>query len=141
MRPPVATRRPRPGGANDPAHGVHRSAREVGEKDTKTHRQRRVVLDPETAAVLRDHHARAQARAAALGEPFNAEASVFSAGPDSLLPFNPDTATQRYPADGDTPLYQHDAEEPAALHRNRVDQWRCGRLPAGSATAAGERPP
>ena len=91
--------------------------------------------------MLRDHHARAQARAAALGEPFNAEASVFSAGPDSLLPFNPDTATQRYPADGDTPLYQHDAEEPAALHRNRVDQWRCGRLPAGSATAAGERPP
>ena len=69
---------------------------ELQEKDTKTHQQRRVVLDPETAAVLRNHSARAQARAAALGEPLNPDAFVFSAEPDSQLPFNPDTATQRY---------------------------------------------
>ena len=68
---------------------------ELQEKDTKTHQQRRVVLDPETAAVLRNHSARAQARAAALGEPLNPDAFVFSE-PDSQLPFNPDTATQRY---------------------------------------------
>jgi integrase len=65
-------------------------------KDTKTRQQRRVVLDPETAAVLRDHHVRAHARTAALGEPLNPDAFVFSAEPDSQLPFNPDTATQRY---------------------------------------------
>jgi integrase len=33
---------------------------------------------------------------AALGEPLNPDAYVFSAEPDSQLPFNPDTASQRY---------------------------------------------
>ena len=66
------------------------------EKDTKTHQQRRVVLDPATVAVLRDHHARAHARAAAIREPLKPDAFVFSAEPDSQLPINPDTATQRY---------------------------------------------
>src|SRR5918998_728432 len=37
------------------------------EKDTKTHQQRRVVLDPETAAVLREHRVRAEQRTAAIG--------------------------------------------------------------------------
>ena len=69
---------------------------ELQEKDTKTHQQRRVVLDPETAAVLRDHHARAHARAAALGEHLKPDAFVVSADPDSQLPINPDPATQRY---------------------------------------------
>lgn len=38
---------------------------ELQEKDTKTHQQRRVVLDPQTTAVLRDHHTRAKGHAAA----------------------------------------------------------------------------
>jgi integrase len=66
------------------------------EKDTKTHQQRRVVLDPETAAVLRDHHVRAQTRATAVGEPLKPDAFVFSAELDSQLALNPDTASQRY---------------------------------------------
>ena len=69
---------------------------ELGERDTKTHQQRRVVLDPETAAVLGDHHARAHARAVALGETLNPDAFVFSAEPYGQLPLNPDTVTQRY---------------------------------------------
>jgi integrase len=69
---------------------------QLQEKDTKTHQQRRVVLDPETAAILAEHHARARERAAALGEHLNSDAFVFSAAPDSRLPLNPDTATQRY---------------------------------------------
>ncbi len=69
---------------------------QLQEKDTKTHQQRRVVLDPETAAILAEHHARARERAAALGETLNSDAFVFSAAPDSQLPYNPDTATQRY---------------------------------------------
>ena len=39
---------------------------QLQEKDTKTHQQRRVVLDPETAAILAEHHARVSERAAAL---------------------------------------------------------------------------
>lgn len=66
------------------------------EKDTKTHQQRRVVLDAETAAVLREHHERARHRDAALGETLSADSFVFSAEPDGQLPLNPDTATQRY---------------------------------------------
>jgi integrase len=69
---------------------------QLQEKDTKTHQQRRVVLDPETTAILAEHQARARERAAALGELLNSDAFVFSAAPDSRLPLNPDTATQRY---------------------------------------------
>ncbi len=69
---------------------------QLHEKDTKTHQQRRVVLDPETAAVLREHHERAQHRHAALGETLSADSFVFSAEPDGRRPLNPDTATQRY---------------------------------------------
>ena len=69
---------------------------QLQEKDTKTHQQRRVVLDPETAAILAEHHARVRERAAALGETLNSHTFVFSAAPDSQLPYNPDTATQRY---------------------------------------------
>ncbi len=66
------------------------------DKDTKTHQQRRVVLDPETAAVLRDHRERARARAAAIGEDLTADAYVFSPVPDGRTPLLPDTASHRY---------------------------------------------
>jgi integrase len=66
------------------------------EKDTKTHQQRRVVLDPETVAVLRDHRERAQQRATKFGPELSADAYVFSPAPDGSLPLLPDTATQRY---------------------------------------------
>jgi integrase len=69
---------------------------QLHEKDTKTHQQRRVVLDAETAAVLDEHQARAHGRSAALGIKLDPDAFVFSAEPDSLMPMNPDTATQRY---------------------------------------------
>jgi integrase len=58
--------------------------------------KRRVVLDPETAAVLEEHFARAQERVATLGEALSVNAFVFSAEPDNRLPLKPDTATQRY---------------------------------------------
>ena len=69
---------------------------QLHEKDTKTHQQRRVVLDPETAAVLREHRERARQRNAELGETLSADSFVFSAEPDGRLPLHPDTATQRY---------------------------------------------
>ncbi len=70
--------------------------RHMQEKDTKTHQQRRVVLDPETAEVLREHRATAEARAAAVGSALRASSYVFSADPESLTPLNPDSVSQRY---------------------------------------------
>ena len=66
------------------------------EKDTKTHQQRRVVLDAETAAVLREHRARAESRAGALGSELDGSSYVFSGDPESLVPLNPEGVTQRY---------------------------------------------
>ena len=69
---------------------------DLREKDTKTHQQRRVVLDPETAEVLREHRARATSRAAAVGSPLRSSSYVFSGDPESLVPLNPDSVSQRY---------------------------------------------
>lgn len=66
------------------------------DKDTKTHQQRRVVLDPETAAVLRDHRARVQARLDVGGDQLAPDAYVFSPDPTGLTPLLPDTASHRY---------------------------------------------
>jgi integrase len=68
------------------------------EKDLKNHQQRRVVIDPETVAVLTELRDRrlATAAAAALGQQLPADTYVFSPEPDGSIPLNPDTATQRY---------------------------------------------
>jgi len=66
------------------------------EKDTKTHQQRRVALDPETVEVLREHFERAAEQATALGIDLSADAFVFSLAPDGATPMVPDTITQRY---------------------------------------------
>lgn len=52
------------------------------DRDTKTHQQRRIVLDPETVAILRDHRERCEERARTLGIELAAEAFVFSLEPD-----------------------------------------------------------
>jgi integrase len=66
------------------------------EKDTKTHQQRRVVVDAETVEVLREHLERCRARAAALGIELPAGAHVFSRSPDGSTPLVPDSVSQRY---------------------------------------------
>ena len=66
------------------------------EKDTKTHQQRRVVLDAETAEVLREHQVVAKSQATALGSQLESDAYVFSNDPESLVPLNPEGVTQRY---------------------------------------------
>lgn len=66
------------------------------EAELKTHQQRRIALDAESVAVLREHRERCEERAAALGVALSADAFVFSAAPDgSTFPI-PDTVTQRY---------------------------------------------
>ncbi|MBB5869682.1 integrase [Allocatelliglobosispora scoriae] len=69
---------------------------ELKEKDTKTHQQRRIVLDSETVAVLEEHHGRCVERAQALDYELPANAFVFSTGPVGDVPLVPDTATQRF---------------------------------------------
>jgi integrase len=66
------------------------------EAELKTHQQRRVALDRETVAVLREHHERCQLRGVALGEEQSADAFVFSGAPDGSTFPTPDTVTQRY---------------------------------------------
>jgi integrase len=66
------------------------------EKDTKTHQQRRAVLDAETAAVLAEHRQRCEERASLLGLALPPQAYVFSADPDGGAFPIPDSVTQRY---------------------------------------------
>jgi integrase len=69
---------------------------ELVEKDTKTHQQRRAVIDSETAEVLADHKCRWIARSEVLGLELAPDAFVFSAAPDGSTFPVPDTLTQRY---------------------------------------------
>jgi integrase len=69
---------------------------EVLEKDTKTHPQRRIVLDSETVAVLREHLDRCKERAAALELDWSDDSFVFSLDADNSTPLLPDSVSQRY---------------------------------------------
>ncbi|MCA1704491.1 MAG: tyrosine-type recombinase/integrase, partial [Actinobacteria bacterium] len=69
---------------------------EVEEKDTKTHQRRHVTLDPETVAVLTEHHERCSERAAALGLALDKDAFVFSNDPIGRTHLLPSSITQRY---------------------------------------------
>lgn len=66
------------------------------EKQTQTHQQRRVVLDPESVKILTDHRGRCTARADMLGIELAADAYVFSPTPDGRTHPAPDTIGQRY---------------------------------------------
>jgi integrase len=66
------------------------------EKDTKTHQQRRVVLDEETAVLLREHRAHTAAEATKLGVTLDDAGYVFSSAPDHRKFIDPGAATQRY---------------------------------------------
>ena len=66
------------------------------EKDTKTHQQRRITLDPQTLALLRTYQAHRVKLAVAAGTELPSEARVFSPVPDGSVWVNPDTVGQRY---------------------------------------------
>jgi integrase len=66
------------------------------EKNTKTHQQRRIVLDSETVEALREHRDRCRGHAASLGLELVADAYVFSRSPNGDDPLIPDSVTQRY---------------------------------------------
>lgn len=79
---------------------VHRSIagsrRDLAEKDTKTHQERRIALDTETMTLLDEHIARQDADAAELGLAIEETAFLFSLDPDCATPLLPGSVTQRY---------------------------------------------
>jgi site-specific recombinase XerD/DNA-binding transcriptional regulator YhcF (GntR family) len=76
--------------------GIAQDGTVLWEKDTKTHQQRRVTIDPETVAVLTEHWERCRSRAAALGLTLGQGAFVFSNAPDASTHLVPSSVTQRY---------------------------------------------
>jgi integrase len=65
-------------------------------KDTKTHQQRLLVLDPETDFVFDEIEQLAVERLAAVGEERAKSAYIFSPVPDGSLPHHPDLLTRRF---------------------------------------------
>jgi integrase/DNA-binding transcriptional regulator YhcF (GntR family) len=88
----------------DLADGVLHLERRIGqigsqlweEQSTKTHADRRVVLDPETVEVLVEHRRRCEVRTQALGVELSPDAFAFSLAPDGHNPRRPESVTQRY---------------------------------------------
>jgi integrase len=68
----------------------------VWEKDTKTHQRRRIVLDPQTLALMRAYLHRCAEQTATLGVELPQDGYIFSSAPDHTAPMKPDTVTQRY---------------------------------------------
>lgn len=66
------------------------------EGDLKTHQQRRVALDAQTAEVLREHRDRCASRVRSLGWELDGQAFVFSGAPDGGTFVTPGALTQRY---------------------------------------------
>ncbi|ODU02804.1 MAG: hypothetical protein ABS81_16340 [Pseudonocardia sp. SCN 72-86] len=66
------------------------------EKDTKTHHQRRLTLDPETVALLRDHRRRRVEQCDALGVEFDGRSFLFSLDPAGRTSLVPGSVSQRY---------------------------------------------
>jgi integrase len=66
------------------------------EKDTKTHRMRRLALDAATVAVLTEHHQRYLDRARVLEIEPTGEAYLFSCDPAHERPYDPSAVSHRY---------------------------------------------
>jgi len=66
------------------------------EKDTKTHQQRRIALDPQTLALLGAYRRRCEERAQAAGVGLPGSARIFSDSPDGSTWLKPGSVGQRY---------------------------------------------
>jgi integrase len=64
-------------------------------KDTKTHQDRYLAIDPVTCAMLREHLQAIRAELAAVGLELPEDAYVFSNDPMAANPWNPDWATHK----------------------------------------------
>ena len=62
-------------------------------KDTKTHADRRIAIDPDTIAVLAERRQRQERSATMCGVQLGPDAFMFSTAPDGSQPLHPDTIT------------------------------------------------
>lgn len=65
----------------------------IHEKDPKTHRPRRLAIDPWTLAVLRAEQKRLTEHAARFDVPLASDPFVWSQDPDGASPWSPNRAT------------------------------------------------
>ncbi len=72
------------------------TSRGVEIKDPKTHRSRRISLDPATVSVLKSHRTRIQQRARDIGTELSPEAYIWSQEGDSTVPWKPDRVTDAF---------------------------------------------
>ncbi|MCE3552827.1 site-specific integrase [Pseudonocardia sp. RS11V-5] len=77
-------------------HAVRKEGDVLAEAELKTHQQRRIALDAETAMLLRELRDRRQQQARSLGFELPRDAFVFSHDPDGSTHLRPDGVTQRY---------------------------------------------
>lgn len=77
-------------------HAIAQDGSEIWEKDTKSHQDRRIVLDPQTVELLTEHRERCTKRTEAIGIDLPKDAYVFSNQPDGSTPLKPSSVTQRY---------------------------------------------
>jgi integrase len=75
---------------------IAQSAGRTWEKDTKTHQRRRIVLDPQTLALLRAFLQHSAQQAGLAGVELDEGGFVFSGSPDGSTWLKPDTVSQRY---------------------------------------------
>jgi integrase len=75
---------------------IRKADGQLAEADLKTHQQRRVALDPETTAILREHRTRWAARLAELGLEPDPRGYVFSGTADGRVWPVPASISQRY---------------------------------------------
>jgi integrase len=68
------------------------------EKDTKTHQMRRIALDSETVALIREHRSRVSERLATLDQTLAENLHVFTGAqtPDHTKPYSPHAVSSRY---------------------------------------------
>jgi integrase len=68
------------------------------EKDTKTHQMRRIALDSETVALLREHKQQCFVKFAEMGITLKPDMYVFTSpvNPDPTRPYSPDAISSRY---------------------------------------------
>jgi len=76
------------------SHSISETGGQLVVKDPKTHRSRRLALDPSTIAMLEQHHGRMVERAERFGAGLGADAFIWSQEPDGSAPWRPNRVTE-----------------------------------------------
>jgi integrase len=104
--------------------GIAQDGADTWEKDTKTHQQRRLAIDPETVAILTEHWDRCRSRAVLLGLTLDRSAFVFSPDPDGQRHLKPSSLTQRFKRLADR--LEIDAHLPSLRHYSATELIAAG---------------